>query len=1126
MDRRIHREYIVNLIDSMLHNMDEQSSNVMLIEHYNTLDLTYDDVMEMVAEKTDFKFLYHSYETGDIVTAFEPFIDWIRDLFYELADESLEDFLENAGVYLLHRPIFKSYFEIGVCMRKEDLLINEIDFEIEHLYKEICKMLERLSKKKTLMLVLNKIHYAGNSTINLLDELLSGRYGSNIAILGTYNELFGVAEYCEEDWNRLISKLESSDSIVEWVFDTTIDDRRKKGPFEFRHDKIPEYINKFKNLCNFLAFKQADYYLGMIYHKIEVEKINIAVEDKFNFLRYYAYVAMNLDKPSDALMYCDGMRFIIEENYDDRKSLMYNYMKAQICINSKQKENAYLYINKCKELSEKIGNKFFIFKVKLLALMNEFSGWRNLWLLMEDKHIEPEFIEECKAYEFYNHLAHIYVYAFDNDPQKYRDVEIVEKSIDNYNKGIAIANEIGNDRFLIDAYKKSVMTASSNGFFEVSNYFYGHFYKVASRMGNEFEIANIYNGMGYNCGTMEKYSKASEYFNKALSIFIKYNDVNYICETLYNMAINAILAEEYSYADQYLNICLKVCRLIKSDGIRVCNLSKLYGLRALCNYEMNILYSCKINYQYLIRYLGHMIELEDQEEGSRLWEDDLILYHLMGAVLKEKEKNYEKAYEHLCKADKYMRLASGSAFLFLVPYVIAYSNVCKALGKEKSELVLEKAIEYCNEKGYINKKNRIKAYMEGTKYVPRKCDVSIKGVTLDEIIELITSNIVRNDYLIQKEKIEFVSIWQKIIGNNEDSIEKAIRNSITTLKNTFSIDQFVFIRIEDGKPVVKFNDLKYGLDDKIEYLMNYFSHHRNAFCTTRLDKEYVEHKSLIDRVFGVNTINTWMFAPIYEEEKMQGLFIVCTNMCSDWNLRIKRNAFVDSDVGIMLLMFRYLMDAIERMENRQRIEKINNELQLVNQRLKNLAIRDMLTGFYNRQGFIEELDSLIDRVENDKKTVELSILYADLDNFKYYNDEFGHDVGDYILVQFAELLNKICGPNGYVVRYGGDEFLVVIHSVDRAVIEGAAKEIYNILREERGFADKVSGLLGRDVSIPEEKYVSCSIGISGVVITPDDSPREKINDTIKRADEMMYHIKKTVKHRYIFFDDVKLTQNI
>ena len=82
-------------------------------------------------------------------------------------------------------------------------------------------------------------------------------------------------------------------------------------------------------------------------------------------MRFYAYVAMHLDKTSDALMYCDGMRFIIEEDYDEISDLIYNHMKAQICINSKQRENANVYVNKCKELSGKIGNKFYVFKITL-----------------------------------------------------------------------------------------------------------------------------------------------------------------------------------------------------------------------------------------------------------------------------------------------------------------------------------------------------------------------------------------------------------------------------------------------------------------------------------------------------------------------------------------------------------------------------------------------------------------------------------------------------------------------------------------------------------------------------------------------------------------------------------------
>ena len=143
-----------------------------------------------------------------------------------------------------------------------------------------------------------------------------------------------------------------------------------------------------------------------------------------------------------------------------------------------------------------------------------------------------------------------------------------------------------------------------------------------------------------------------------------------------------------------------------------------------------------------------------------------------------------------------------------------------------------------------------------------------------------------------------------------------------------------------------------------------------------------------------------------------------------------------------------------------------------------------------------------------------------MDNFKFYNDTFGHDIGDFILVQFATLLKQICGPDGYVVRYGGDEFIVVIHSTDREYIENAAKRIYEILKEEKGFTDKISDKLGVEVNIPEEKYVSCSIGISSAIINPENS-KKKIDDAIKQADEMMYYIKKTVKHRYVFYDDVE-----
>lgn len=1125
MDKSVREEYLINITETMLHNMDGTGgANVMLVKHYNAFDISNEEMAALIGDRDDIRLLYHSYETGDVITAFEPFIDWIRNAFYESRDESLDEFFEKSGVYLLHRPIFKSYFETGICRRKEAVLVNEIEFESDKFHEEIIGMLKHLAEKKPLMIILNKIQFAGSSTIALINRMLADGVCSDIAILATYNEIFSEVDYHKEEWKKMIERLEASDSILEWAYSTEISINENKSLFEFSYDRVEGYIIRINNLYNMLALEQAEYYLNNIYHKIEVEKVDMTPEHRFRFLEMYAYVAMCLDKHSDALLYCDGMRFILEECDDSYMNYSYNFLKAHINMYSTQKENAAVYVARCMDLCRKIKDPFLTFKTKMLALMNEFSGWRNLWLLMEDRQVDPEIIEDCKKYEHFNHLAHIYVYAFDNEPSKYSSIDTVDSMIPSYNMGIEIAVRLGNDRFLIDAYKKSVMSASANGFFEVSNHFYAKCQKVVERMGNTFEEANIYNGMGYNCSTMEKYSKAAEYFNRALLIFKNLGDINYISETLYNMAINAILAEEYTYADVYLTTCLKICRLIKSDGIRVCNLSKLYGLKALCSYEMNVIYSCRINFQYLERYLGHIIVLEESEkQRSKLWEDDLILYYLLASMLAQKDKDYGRAYDMIVKAGKYVTEKCGSLFLFIVPYTITYAEACRATGRyDEAEEAVEHAVRFCEERGYVHKKNKIKAYRNGNEYMPRRYDVGVKGITMEEILDMAVYNITRSDYVIQKSRMDFLSIWQKITNNTEDLMDKMIKNSVNALKNGYIIDEFLFIRMENGVPVVRYNDMQCDIDaDKVNYLVEYFNVHRNAFCTTRLDKEFIEHNELITKIFGVNTISTWMCTPLFVNEKMSGLFIACMFMCSDWNHRIKRNAFTESDIGIMKLMFRQLMDAIERYESRSKIEKINNELHLVNERLKNLAVRDTLTGLYNRQGFTEELEKLITGAVSEQRKMEISILYADLDNFKYYNDEFGHDIGDFILVSFAEMLSRICGTEGYAVRYGGDEFIMVIYSVDRKKVESSAKEIYSILKAEKGFTERISEKLGRKVIIPEDRYVSCSIGISGTVILPEDSPKEKIDRTIKEADEMMYYIKKTVKHRYVFYDDIR-----
>ena len=68
------------------------------------------------------------------------------------------------------------------------------------------------------------------------------------------------------------------------------------------------------------------------------------------------------------------------------------------------------------------------------------------------------------------------------------------------------------------------------------------------------------------------------------------------------------------------------------------------------------------------------------------------------------------------------------------------------------------------------------------------------------------------------------------------------------------------------------------------------------------------------------------------------------------------------------------------------------------------------------------------------KQLNCSIMYLDLDHFKYYNDTFGHSVGDVIIKAFADIFRKASEGEGDVIRFGGDEFLIVIESAEKEKI--------------------------------------------------------------------------------------------
>ena len=89
-----------------------------------------------------------------------------------------------------------------------------------------------------------------------------------------------------------------------------------------------------------------------------------------------------------------------------------------------------------------------------------------------------------------------------------------------------------------------------------------------------------------------------------------------------------------------------------------------------------------------------------------------------------------------------------------------------------------------------------------------------------------------------------------------------------------------------------------------------------------------------------------------------------------------------------------------------------------------LIFEDELTGIYNRRFLLHYFQASVtwEKLES----TPISLLMMDLDHFKQVNDTCGHQIGDQALVWIAELLRKVVGEDGFLIRYGGDEFMVLL----------------------------------------------------------------------------------------------------
>lgn len=168
-------------------------------------------------------------------------------------------------------------------------------------------------------------------------------------------------------------------------------------------------------------------------------------------------------------------------------------------------------------------------------------------------------------------------------------------------------------------------------------------------------------------------------------------------------------------------------------------------------------------------------------------------------------------------------------------------------------------------------------------------------------------------------------------------------------------------------------------------------------------------------------------------------------------------------------------------------------------KVKELAMRDGLTGLYNRRVFDEILS-----IEGElHKLMPLSLLLLDLDDFKLVNDTFGHAAGDQVLATFAAILRESCRGADLVARYGGEEFAVVLPATPST----KATEIAQRMRMR--FSAMTFAFGGQHFSQTVSIGIACTF----------DTAKIPISELVHRADNALYRAKREGKNRVCIHTD-------
>jgi len=352
--------------------------------------------------------------------------------------------------------------------------------------------------------------------------------------------------------------------------------------------------------------------------------------------------------------------------------------------------------------------------------------------------------------------------------------------------------------------------------------------------------------------------------------------------------------------------------------------------------------------------------------------------------------------------------------------------------------------------------------------VPSKDEIGTLALEYNKFINMIESMISFKKIIEEDETVEDVYLRLGNLLTTELGLHNCTIYEISTYKNTI-------------KPVYPPDPVFSDLSCDMDVLLNC------DLCRVKRTGHTIsskEHKDIC-KFFRREKGDVHICIPVFVSGKVGGVvqFVFDKNEASSAELKEK-----------IQRTMQYISEAQPVMESKRLMRAF-----------KESSIKDALTGLYNRR-FIEETStSLISGVQRRKTT--LGLLMCDLDFFKEVNDKYGHDIGDTVLKETAHVIKKTVRDSDIVVRFGGEEFLVLLLDIQPEASFDIANKIRAAVEQTKFHVP--GGFISKTISI-------------GISEFPHDT--QTIWEAIKFADVALYQAKDNGRNRVVRFTSSMWTE--